>query len=69
MLVAAYGFMNIKPLFPLRWAIACLLLLGSAKAETPKLIVAILVDQLRCDYPERFHDQFTTNGFSLFNDS
>ena len=31
----------------------------------PKLVVAIVVDQLRGDYLERFQDQFTTNGFRL----
>lgn len=35
-------------------------------AAPPKLIVAILVDQMRYDYLERFQDQFTTNGFRLF---
>lgn len=34
----------------------------------PKLIVAILVDQLRYDYLERFHDQFATNGFRRLMD-
>lgn len=37
-------------------------------AGQPKLIVAILVDQLRYDYLERFQDQFTTNGFRVFLD-
>lgn len=37
-------------------------------AEKPKLVVAILVDQLRYDYLERFHDQFTTNGFKTFTE-
>jgi predicted AlkP superfamily pyrophosphatase or phosphodiesterase len=37
-------------------------------ADTPKLIVAIAVDQLRYDYLERFEDQFTTNGFRLLMD-
>ena len=36
--------------------------------EHPKLIVAILVDQLRYDYLEKFQEQFTTNGFRLFLD-
>ena len=46
---------------------ACLLTVP-VKAETPKLIVAILVDQLRYDYLERFEEQFTTNGFRLFTE-
>ncbi len=40
----------------------------SVSAETPKLIVTIVVDQLRYDYLERFRDQFTTNGFRLLMD-
>jgi predicted AlkP superfamily pyrophosphatase or phosphodiesterase len=59
--------MRIKKCLYMCWAIACLLMV-SAKAETPKLIVAILVDQLRYDYLERFHDQFTTKGFRLFTE-
>jgi predicted AlkP superfamily pyrophosphatase or phosphodiesterase len=37
-----------------------------ARCETPKLVVAILVDQLRYDYLERFQDQFVANGFKQF---
>lgn len=37
-------------------------------AENPKLLVAVVVDQLRYDYLERFEDQFTTNGFRLLMD-
>jgi predicted AlkP superfamily pyrophosphatase or phosphodiesterase len=37
-------------------------------AEQPKLVVAILVDQLRYDYLERFHDQFCEGGFKLLTD-
>ncbi len=40
----------------------------SALAEPPKLIVSILVDQLRYDYLERFHDQFAKGGFRLLTD-
>jgi predicted AlkP superfamily pyrophosphatase or phosphodiesterase len=36
------------------------------QAAKPKLIVAILVDQMRYDYLERFEEHFTTNGFRLF---
>jgi predicted AlkP superfamily pyrophosphatase or phosphodiesterase len=43
--------------------------LGSAiHAGQPKLIVAILIDQMRYDYLERFENHFTTNGFRLFMD-
>ncbi len=44
------------------------LLFGStalSHAESPKLVVAILVDQLRYDYLERFKDQFGKGGFRL----
>ncbi len=39
-----------------------------AAAEEPKLIVAILVDQMRYDYLERFHDKFGEGGFKLLTD-
>ena len=39
-----------------------------ASAEEPKLVVAILVDQLRYDYLERFYSQFTPGGFRLLID-
>ncbi|MEO6788223.1 MAG: alkaline phosphatase family protein, partial [Chthoniobacteraceae bacterium] len=44
----------------------CLPLTASAKPT--KLIVTILVDQLRYDYLERFHDQFVERGFRLLMD-
>ena len=44
------------------------LLCCSGRCGQPKLIVAILVDQLRYDYLERFNSQFTSNGFRLFMD-
>ncbi|MEQ1860151.1 MAG: alkaline phosphatase family protein [Chthoniobacteraceae bacterium] len=34
-------------------------------AAPPKLVVAIIVDQLRYDYLDRFHDQFVEGGFRL----
>ena len=37
-------------------------------AEEPKLVVAIVVDQLRYDYLERFYSQFTPGGFRLLID-
>src|SRR5688500_4023442 len=37
-------------------------------AEPPKLVVAILVDQLRYDYLERFHHQFPQGGFRLLTE-
>ncbi len=41
---------------------------SSLAAPKPKLIVAILVDQLRYDYMERFHDEFVEDGFRLLTD-
>ncbi|MGB0583402.1 MAG: alkaline phosphatase family protein, partial [Limisphaerales bacterium] len=35
-------------------------------ADRPKLVVSIIVDQLRYDYLERFQKHFTENGFGLF---
>ncbi len=40
--------------------------LTSAQAERPKLVVSIIVDQLRYDYLERFQSHFTEKGFGLF---
>jgi arylsulfatase A-like enzyme len=40
----------------------------SSPGAQPKLIVAIVVDQLRYDYLERFHDQFTEGGFRMLTD-
>lgn len=37
-------------------------------AEQPKLVVAILVDQFRYDYLERFHSQFVEDGFRRLTD-
>jgi len=44
-----------KRLLPLFCSFA---LISPLQAEKPKLVVAILVDQFRYDYLERFHDQF-----------
>src|SRR3954469_6226721 len=37
-------------------------------AERPKLVVAILVDQMRSDYLERFRDDLSPAGFQLFTE-
>ena len=37
----------------------------SGRAEVPKLVVTIVVDQMRYDYLERFDSQFSKNGFHL----
>src|SRR6202007_9389 len=34
----------------------------------PKLIVIIVIDQFRGDYPERYRERFVENGFRLFLD-
>src|SRR3954464_8259344 len=43
-------------------------LAGAVQAASPKLIVAILVDQMRYDYLERYQEHFSTNGFRLFTE-
>lgn len=52
--------------------LAALLLLvsvsGARAAQPPKLVVTIIVDQLRYDYLERFAPNFTTNGFKLLTE-
>ena len=50
-------------------AAACAFVLPrNGAAEEPKLVVAILVDQLRYDYLERFHNQFVEGGFKRLTD-
>src|ERR1700730_18576268 len=41
---------------------------ASAYNAHPKLIVVIVIDQFRCDYLERYRDQFGEGGFRLFLD-
>jgi predicted AlkP superfamily pyrophosphatase or phosphodiesterase len=41
---------------------------SAAPASRPKLVVAILVDQMRYDYLERFHDQYGEKGFRMLMD-
>jgi arylsulfatase A-like enzyme len=61
---------------PLQRACAVLVLLcllaslasASAYDGRPKLIVIIVIDQFRGDYPERYRDRFVENGFRLFLD-
>lgn len=47
---------------------ACIPLLHAAPPPKPKLVVAIVVDQLRYDYLDRFHHQFTEGGLKLLTD-
>jgi predicted AlkP superfamily pyrophosphatase or phosphodiesterase len=54
-------------LFVLPWVAA---LPGSSRppeqpaARKPKLVVVLVIDQLRADYLERFHDRFGPDGFN-----
>src|SRR5436309_14708679 len=41
---------------------------AEAAPARPKLVVAILVDQLRYDYLERFHDLYGEGGFRMLTD-
>src|SRR3569833_4741257 len=41
---------------------------SSAYNARPKLVVVIVVDQLRGDMIERYHDQFVDGGFRLLMD-
>jgi predicted AlkP superfamily pyrophosphatase or phosphodiesterase len=41
---------------------------GAAPNKAPKLVVAIVVDQLCYEYLERFHHQFTEGGLKLLTD-
>jgi len=41
---------------------------SSAYNARPKLVVVIVVDQLRADYLERWYDKFTPDGFRLLMD-
>ena len=48
--------------------VACLAPLSSAHAQTafgekPKLVVGVVVDQMRWDYLDRYYDRFTNQGF------
>jgi predicted AlkP superfamily pyrophosphatase or phosphodiesterase len=60
--------MKIKNLFVLCAVAISGVFAPALQAETPKLVVAILVDQLRYDYLERFDQHFTTNGFKTFTE-
>lgn len=57
-----------KAFAPVWLAITLALALPASASERPKLVVALLVDQLRSDYLERFDDQFGPGGFKLFTE-
>ncbi|HEX8926795.1 MAG TPA: alkaline phosphatase family protein [Terriglobales bacterium] len=42
--------------------------LASAYNQKPKVVVIIIVDQLRGDLVERYHDEFVSGGFRRFTD-
>src|SRR4029079_9922133 len=48
--------------------VASFALTAQVRAAQPKLVVAILIDQMRYDYLERFQHQFSSNGFRLLTD-
>jgi hypothetical protein len=39
---------------------------AQAQPGTPKLVVVIVIDQFRYDYPQRFRSYFSPGGFNLF---
>lgn len=59
--------MKLKILFLLA-ALSPAFSVHAAPPKAPKLVVAIVVDQLRYDYLERFHRHFTEGGFRLLTD-
>ena len=48
--------------------LSCGVCAQAAPTKPPKLVVAILVDQLRYDYLERFHHQFVEGGLRVLTD-
>ena len=44
-------------------ALICILTLTSQAQERPKLVVGIVVDQMKMEYLYRFYDDFSENGF------
>ena len=45
------------------FALSCLLFLNSQAQNRPKLVVGIVVDQMKMEYLYRFYDDFENNGF------
>ncbi|WP_395748181.1 alkaline phosphatase family protein [Prosthecobacter sp.] len=56
------------PTFLAAFVMMCAAGLQAAPPKAPKLVVAILVDQLRYDYLDRFHSQFVEGGFRELTD-
>ena len=56
----------LKPKFHLFFMLSCLpmaFLFGQGSAEKPKLVVGIVVDQMRYDYLSRYAGKYSENGF------
>ncbi|MFZ2280399.1 MAG: alkaline phosphatase family protein [Prosthecobacter sp.] len=60
--------MKYRTLISLLALVACSAGVQAAPPKAPKLVVAILVDQLRYDYLDRFHHQFVEGGFRELTD-
>jgi hypothetical protein len=57
-----------KPAVLLAVLLTALACFGSAYQASPKLVVILVIDQFRGDYLERYHSEFSPNGFRLFTD-
>ncbi|TDU81297.1 type I phosphodiesterase/nucleotide pyrophosphatase [Prosthecobacter fusiformis] len=62
------SLMKIKTYFLFALVATGLAHLQAAPPKAPKLVVAIVVDQLRYDYLDRFHHQFGEGGLKLLTD-
>lgn len=52
-----------KKIITLPLLFICLLLSGQSSVDRPKLVVGIVVDQMRWDYLYRYYDRYTDSGF------
>lgn len=52
-----------KKLIVLPLLLICLLLSAQSSVDRPKLVVGIVVDQMRWDYLYRYYDRYTESGF------
>lgn len=51
-------------LFAVLTALICLSATASAQVERPKLVVGLMIDQMRYDYLYRFADRYSSDGFN-----
>ncbi len=58
----------VVPLLIVLLALVSQTLFASAYNDNPQIVVLVVVDQLRQDLLERYHDQLTANGFRRFSD-